>query len=134
MQSFVSKSDVGQVKPEDQLPYGIYLLTCFSYLLVVALAAIFIDDLTLIFGIIAGLAECSTVFILPSVFYLIACHREKVQWTEYENANSQGLPAKKPKTNRGAGKFGIFCVYLYMTAGIAYFSISNYFTVSKIFR
>jgi len=72
--------------PEDELPYMVYLSTCFAYLLIVALAAIFIDDLTLIFGIIAGLAECTTVFILPSIFYLVACHKEEGQWTEY-NAN-----------------------------------------------
>ena len=59
-----------------------------------ALAAIFIDDLTLIFGIIAGLAECSTVFILPSIFYLIACSREEKRWTEYEAALAQATPAK----------------------------------------
>ena len=62
------------MRPEDVLPYKVYLTVCFSYLLIVAMAAIFIDDLTLIFGIIAGLAECTTVFILPSIFYLVACH------------------------------------------------------------
>ena len=133
LQSFISMSIKGEVQPEDQLPYGIYLLSCFSYLIVVALAAIFIDDLTLIFGIIAGLAECSTVFILPSVFYLIASHREKTQWAAYNEAKSQGMPYKRPKTNRAAGPIGTFGVYLYMTAGITYFGISNYFTFAKIF-
>lgn len=70
-------SVVGQAKPEEELPYAIYLIICYSYLLVVALAAIFINDLTLVFGIIAGLAECTTVFILPSIFYLVATHQEK---------------------------------------------------------
>ena len=46
-QSFVSTSIKGEVKPEDDLPYAVYLLVCFSYLLLVVLAAIFIDDLTL---------------------------------------------------------------------------------------
>jgi len=59
---------------EDEMPYAVYLLSIFIYLILVALAAIFIDDLTLIFGIIAGVAECSTVFILPSIFYLVACN------------------------------------------------------------
>ena len=79
-------TNVGKSPPEDELPYLVYLVTCLSYLLVVALAAIFIDDLTLIFGIIAGLAECSTVFILPSIFYLIACNRVDKQWIEFEAA------------------------------------------------
>lgn len=72
--SFMSQSVKGEVKPEDELPTWLYLLVCFTYLVIVALSAIFIDDLTLIFSIIAGLAECTTVFILPSVLYLVACH------------------------------------------------------------
>ena len=72
--SFMSQSVKGDVKPEDELPGWLYYLICFTYLVIVSLSAIFIDDLTLIFGIIAGLAECTTVFILPSVLYLVACH------------------------------------------------------------
>ena len=64
----------GDVKPEDELPGWLYYLVCFTYLVIVSLSAIFINDLTLIFGIIAGLAEFATVFILPSVLYLVACH------------------------------------------------------------
>ena len=72
----MSLSVKGDTNAADDLPQWVYLLTCFSYLIVCALAAIFIDDLTLIFGIIAGLAECTTVFILPSIFYLKACYME----------------------------------------------------------
>ena len=61
------------MKPEDGLPNWLHFLTVFIYLTMVVCAAIFVDDLTLIFGIIAGLAECSTVFIRPSIFYLVAC-------------------------------------------------------------
>ena len=92
--SFISRSVLGEPQPEDELPYLVYLGTCFTYLLIVALAAIFINDLTLIFGIIAGLAECSTVFILPSIFYLIACSREEKRWAQYESQIAQGMPAK----------------------------------------
>jgi len=72
--SYLSTSVKGELKPEDVMPNWLYLLTVFTYLTMVVLAAIFIDDLTLIYGIIAGLAECSTVFILPSIFYLVACN------------------------------------------------------------
>lgn len=75
--SYVSYSaDENENSPDDQLPYFVYVCTCLLYLTLIALAAIFINDLTLVFGIVAGFAECSTVFILPSVFYLIACARE----------------------------------------------------------
>ena len=75
-QSFISESVKEQDKPEEILPNWLYVFVCFTYLILVSMAAIFIDDLTLIFGIIAGLAECSTVFILPSIFYLVACNME----------------------------------------------------------
>ena len=103
-------------------PHTVLLLT--THLLVVALAAIFIDDLTLIFGIIAGLAECTTVFILPSIFYLVASHREAKQ--------AEGLLAKK--TLKGGSQFTIFCVYLYLAAGCVYFFVSNYFNFAKMIR
>lgn len=122
------------MKPEDVLPYKVYLLICFSYLLVVALAAIFIDDLTLIFGIIAGLAECTTVFILPSIFYLVACHQENKKHEEYDQRRAAGVSSKKPRAKKGGGKCAIFCVYVYLLLGIVYFSISNYFNFAKIFR
>ena len=62
-----------QREAQDKLPYWVYLLAVLTYLTVCTMGAILINDLTLIFGIIAGLAECSTVFILPSIFYLKAC-------------------------------------------------------------
>ena len=134
--SFMSTSIKGEVKPEDKLPNCVYLLTCFAYLLVVALAAIFIDDLTLIFGIIAGLAECTTVFILPSIFYLVSCHRERKAWEEYERAlqsGSENLP-KRPRSKKGGSGLAIFCVYIYLLAGTVYFFISNYFNFVKILK
>ena len=132
--SFISRSIVGMVQPEDELPYYVYLGTCFSYLLIVALAAIFIDDLTLIFGIIAGLAECTTVFILPSCFYLIACSREQKEWVDYETTVASGMPAKRPRNKKGGGTITKFFVYVYLCIGVTYFGFSNYFTFAKIFK
>lgn len=88
--SFISTSIKGEVKPEDELSRFVYLAICFGYLLLVALAAIFIDDLTLIFGIIAGLAECTTVFILPSIFYLVARRQEIKTHEAYQAAVAAG--------------------------------------------
>lgn len=73
--SYASQSNrQAPLAKEDEMPYAVYLISVFTYLILVACAAIFIDDLTLIFGIIAGVAECTTVFILPSIFYLVACN------------------------------------------------------------
>ena len=132
--SFVSQSVKGEVKPEDELPRIVYLTVIFTYLLIVALCAIFIDDLTLIFGIIAGLAECTTVFILPSIFYLIAVRQEKKKHADYELAKQEGRAGKRPPSKKGGNLFVIICVYVYLSCGIFYFAISNYFNFAKIFR
>ena len=133
--SFVSQSVRGEIKPEEELPNWVYLLVCFAYLTVVACSAIFIDDLTLIFGIIAGLAECTTVFILPSIFYLVACRQEATLHEAYQTALSTGSPLpKRPRSKKGGSRVAIFFVYLYLICGCVYFSFSNYFNFAKIFR
>ena len=132
--SFISQSLRGEVKPEEDLPYSVYIFVCFAYLALVMLAAIFIDDLTLIFGIIAGLAECSAVFILPCVFYLVACHRERKEHEAYQDALLRGLRTKKPSKKKGGGPLTIFFVYVYLICGVCYFTISNYFNFVKVFR
>ena len=70
---------------EQDLPEWLYYLTCFGYLTLIGFAGVFIEDLTLIFGIIAGLAECCTVFLLPSIFYLKACSLEQKKYANSEN-------------------------------------------------
>ena len=67
---------MGPRQVESELPESLYYLICLLYLTGVCAAAILIEDLTLVFGIIAGIAECTTVFILPAVFYLKACSME----------------------------------------------------------
>ena len=67
---------MGPKQVETELPEWLYYLICLFYLAGVCAAAILIEDLTLVFGIIAGIAECTTVFILPAVFYLKACSME----------------------------------------------------------
>lgn len=114
-------NDDGGVKHNEELPNWIYLLTCFLYLAACATAAILIEDLTLIFGIIAGIAECTTVFILPAIFYLKACRMED--------------QAVTPPVKRYAG--GLFtrtCVVAYLILGVMYFVISNYFNITKMLR
>ena len=100
------------------------------------MAAIFIDDLTLIFGIIAGLAECSTVFILPSIFYLVACSKEDREHEAFSRRQriSNTRHARRMRQKKGGGFFIRMGVYAYLCMGIAYFGISNYFNVAKIVR
>ena len=100
------------------------------------LSAIFIDDLTLIFGIIAGLAECTTVFILPSVLYLVACRQEDKKHEAYDLLKAtQSAPSlhKRPSSKKGGGTFVRACVCAYMSVGLMYFCVSNYFLGLKIF-
>ena len=104
---------------------------CFGYLILVSCAAIFIDDLTLIFGIIAGLAECTTVFILPALLYLIACREED---KKYERSQKSRSLSKRPMKRQGGGMFTRISVGLFMVMGISYFCLSNYYLMVKIFR
>lgn len=78
-------------------------MICFTYLSGVCVAAIFIDDLTLVFGIIAGIAECTTVFILPAVFYLRACSLESTGKLPHQDPLMQGLLEKKGKSQKKRG-------------------------------
>ena len=66
-------------------------------------AAIFIEDLTLVFGLIAGIAECTTVFILPAVFYLRACSMENAGKLPHQDPLMQGLLEKKGKSQKKRG-------------------------------
>ena len=110
-----------QREAQDKLPYCVYLLAVLSYLILCTMGAILINDLTLIFGIIAGLAECSTVFILPSIFYLKACKM---------------VSGKGEQGQAGAvgGWLTIIGAYVYLLFGIFYFCVSNYFNFSKMLR
>ena len=94
--------------------------------MIVSLSAIFIDDLTLIFGIIAGLAECTTVFILPSILYLVACHQE-------DKRHAVGSKALHHRKKKGGSILIRVFVCAYMALGLTYFGISNYFLLGKIF-
>ena len=72
-------SDVSApIRAEDQvvLPFWVQATVTYSYLGLIVFLAIMIDDLTLVFGIIAGLAESTSVFILPSILYLSASRIE----------------------------------------------------------
>lgn len=52
------------------------MITTYGYLAFICLLACLIDDLTLVFGIIAGMAESVVVFIMPALCYLIASRIE----------------------------------------------------------
>lgn len=133
--SFVSHSVVGEVKPEDLVPACAYYTVIFAYLTTVIFAAIFIDDLTLIFGIIAGLAECTTVFILPSIFYIVASRNERKEEEKYLDAVQAGhLLPRKSRTRKGGSPCTIAAVYVYLFLGVTYFGLSNYFNFAKVFR
>ena len=96
------------------------MLVVLAYLTMCTMGAILITDLTLIFGIIAGLAECSTVFILPSIFYLKAC--------------KMASKGELGQTSAGGGWLTTVGVYIYLFFGIFYFCVSNYFNFSKMLR
>jgi cytochrome c biogenesis protein CcdA len=78
-----------------------------------------IDDLTLIFGILAGVSECIIVFILPSVFYYIADRKVRAK---------EGWIGKEGKVKRGE----MVAVAFFFSLGLCYFTVSNYFNIMKL--
>ena len=50
-----------------------YYFTTISLFTAQILAAVMIDDLTLIFGFIAAITESLVNFVLPGVFYIASC-------------------------------------------------------------
>jgi hypothetical protein len=53
------------------------ILTGVFYMVGICLTACVVDDLTLVFGFLSGVAECLITFILPSVFWFISLKIEK---------------------------------------------------------
>ena len=128
---------MGPKAHEAELPDCLYYTICFTYLTGVCVAAILIEDLTLVFGIIAGVAECTTVFILPALFYLQACKMEAAGKLPHQDPLMQGLlEKKKTKVNkkRGGSLAAKIGVVIFMLSGITYFCLSNYFFVMKVRR
>jgi hypothetical protein len=87
------------------------------YLLLICVTACAVDDLTLVFGFLSGIAECLITFILPSIFYYYAINR----------------------THRYHKKQRFRCrdrlaVAFFFTCGTVYFCLSNYYNVVKIQR
>jgi len=93
---------------------------CFFNLVGSACAAVVIDDLTLVFGVISGVSECLIIFILPAIFYLKA---DKI---------TKEKAAKKGKEYAGASVATKSGVYLFGFLGVCYFCMSNYFNFKKI--
>jgi len=48
-----------------------YYIVCGGYITLIVISAIFITDLTLIFGLIGAFSETLLNFIFPSLFFLI---------------------------------------------------------------
>ena len=129
---------MGPKAREAELPEPLYYMVCIAYLLGVCLASIVVEDLTLIFGIIAGIAECTTVFILPSLFYLQACKMESRRQLPHQTSAREPLLAGgksqiEDKVRRGSIGTQLLVV-LFMLTGVGYFTLSNIFFFRKVHR
>lgn len=89
-----------------------YYGVTFTFLTCIVLAALSLDDLSLIFGMIAAFSESMLNFVLPGLFFLT------------------GL-AYVGEDHRTGLKL---CASLFTFLGLAYFSISNYFNFIKFTR
>ena len=97
-----------------------YYLSSILYLVAMCLSASMIEDLTLVFGVMAGVSECIIIFILPTTFFFIALGIQK----------SRGQLVGKEEVSL-CQKAGVAAFFF---AGIIYFMLSNYYNIVKIDR
>jgi len=96
----------------EQVSSKTYYTCLFSYLAVIAIMAIAIDDLTFIFGFIAGVSETFLNFIFPACFAYLAAR----------------------KTGNKLSLFNKVNIIMFGMVGVAFFFVANYFNVLKIVR
>lgn len=94
----------------DRVDNFTYYLSVFFLFTLQALLAIFINDLTFIFGIIAAFTECTISFTLPGLMYVISAKKAKVPLSFWKKT--------------GAMMFSLF--------GVLYFCVSNYFNFKNL--
>ena len=76
----------------------------------IVLAAVYIDDLTLVFGMIAAFSETMLNFVFPGTFFIV------------------GLSSSKRNTPARLGAM------LFTMVGFTYFFVSNSFNIKKFLR
>lgn len=81
-----------------------YYFVSFTFLLAIITSAIVIDDLTIVFGMIAAFSESMLNFVFPGLFFII------------------GAKSRKKSV---IGFIGI---------GLIYFTVSNYYNLKKVSR
>ena len=105
-------SEDGEIDVMNECDDKTYYLVTFLFLFSICVAALALDDLSLIFGMIAAFSESMLNFVLPGLFFMT------------------GL-AFIGDTERPGAKLA---ASLFTFLGLAYFVISNYFNVIKFLR
>jgi len=119
-----------------------YYAVCVVYIGLIMLCAIFIDDLTLVFGLIGAFSETMLNFVFPGFFFLIGSalvlkgsHNKQVK-IEVEDSDDDNYQDEGMEPRAAAIK--LFCkkfpVYLFILTGIGFFFTSNFFNILKILR
>jgi hypothetical protein len=105
-----------------------YYAVVFGFILLIVSMAIVIDDLTVIFGMIAAFSESMLNFVFPGSFFLIGSHLAyKFQQDSDDFKRMKGVPEKASFWKR-------LVVRGFILLGLCYFSISNYFNWRKLTR
>jgi len=95
-----------------------YYAVCFTFILALLVGSINIDDLTLIFGMIAAFSESTLNFIFPGMFFIIG--------TVFYRHTGQ---TRKRITMMQVIR--LIPVIMFVAIGVAYFCVSNYFNFLK---
>ena len=90
---------------------NLYYTACTLYIIGIIVCAVFIDDLTLIFGFLGAVSETTLNFIFPGLFFLYAARNMTIVQCKFK-----------------------MCAYMSVTGGSLFFLISNSFNVLKTLR
>ena len=96
-----------------------YYFVCFTSLVGIIIAAIAVDDLSFVFGMIAACSESLLNFVLPGSFFLSAC-------SFVYGDNPKSMPLKIILVR--------FLAAIFTLTGVTYFVVSNYFNYIKFKR
>lgn len=95
-----------------------YYAVCFSFIFALLVGSINIDDLTLIFGMIAAFSESTLNFVFPGLFFIIG--------TVYFRHSG-----RQQKRVKFLDLISLIPVVIFVSIGVAYFFVSNYFNFLK---
>lgn len=115
-----SEDDLKPVDVVELCDDKVYYTISISYAAAIVLGALYIDDLTFIFGMIAAFSESMLNFVFPALIVLVGAKHL--------------IDAGERKNEGRCKSLERWATIIFMSLGITYFFVSNYFNLMKFTR